>query len=203
MLILLAPLMAGIALTIRLRMGSPVLFRQVRPGFLGQPFAMLKFRTMVGDDRKNVATADRVTKLGAFLRRTSLDELPEAWNILLGDMSVVGPRPLLTEYLPYYSEEQTRRHHVQPGLTGWSQVRGRRHVLFQERLAQDVWYVDHQSLRLDARIIFITIGQVLRGEGAVPDRYLSLSELGFEKYERLHGTSSPAADDEQEPDADG
>lgn len=203
MLILLAPLMAGIALSIHLRMGSPVLFRQVRPGYLGQPFTMLKFRTMVDDDRSDVAPAERVTRLGAFLRRTSLDELPEAWHILLGDMSVVGPRPLLMEYLPYYSDEQLRRHDVRPGLTGWSQVQGRRQVPFQERLAQDVWYVDHQSLRLDARIIFMTIGQVLRGEGAVPDRYLSLDQLGFEKYEQLHVTSSLAADDEQETGADG
>ena len=191
MLIVLAPLMALIAVAIRLRMGSPVLFRQVRPGYKGRPFTMLKFRTMVGHDTdQTTPTAERVTRLGAFLRRTSLDELPEAWNILVGDMSIVGPRPLLTTYLPYYSDEQARRHDVRPGLTGWSQVQGRRQVPFQARLAQDVWYVDHWSLRLDAKIMLMTIGQVLRGEGAVPDRYLGLDELGFEKYERLHGPSS-------------
>ncbi len=188
MLIILAPVMVGIAIAVRLCMGSPVLFRQLRPGYMGRPFTMLKFRTMVSEDDSEVSTAERVTKLGTFLRRTSLDELPEAWNILLGDMSIVGPRPLLMEYLPYYSDEQSRRHDVRPGLTGWSQVQGRRRVQFQERLAQDVWYVDHQSTRLDARIMLMTIGQVLRGQGAVPDRYLSLAELGFEKYERVHDT---------------
>ena len=115
-------------------------------------------------------------------------------------MSIVGPRPLLMEYLPYYSHEQARRHDVRPGLTGWSQVHGRTHLPFQQRLEQDVWYVDHWSLRLDARIMLMTIGQVLRGTGAVPERYLSLSELGFEKYEQLHGTNvtpTPASGEER------
>ena len=201
MLIVLAPIMTLIAVAIRVRMGSPVLFRQVRPGYKGRPFTMLKFRTMVGHDTDEATdTAERVTRLGAFLRRTSLDELPEAWNILVGDMSIVGPRPLLTTYLPYYSDEQARRHDVRPGLTGWSQVQGRRQVPFQARLAQDVWYVDHWSLRLDAKIMLMTIGQVLRGEGAVPDRYLSLAELGFEKYERLHGPSSSVTAPEEVDD---
>lgn len=202
MLILLAPAMAMISIAIRVTMGSPVIFRQIRPGLHARPFTMLKFRTMkpeVNAAGETIPTAERVTRFGALMRRTSLDEIPEAWNILKGDMSIVGPRPLLTDYLPYYSDEQNRRHEVRPGLTGWSQVQGRRSVPFQERLAQDVWYVDHWSLRLDAEIIMKTIGQVVRGSGAVPERYLSIADLGFEKYEDLHGSASVAEEGSSRP----
>lgn len=154
--------MAVIALVIRVRMGSPVLFRQERPGLGGRPFTLAKFRTMragAGDD------ATRLTRLGAFLRATSLDELPELWNVLIGDMSLVGPRPLLMEYLPRYSDRQARRHEVRPGLTGLAQVEGRNLVAWKERFELDVRYVETRSMALDLRIIGRTIGAVLRREG--------------------------------------
>ena len=154
--------MAVIALAIRVRMGSPVLFRQERPGLGGRPFTLAKFRTMrsgAGDD------AARLTRLGRFLRATSLDELPELWNVLVGDMSLVGPRPLLMEYLPRYSERQARRHEVRPGLTGLAQVEGRNLVAWEERFELDVRYVETRSMVLDLRIIGRTIGAVLRREG--------------------------------------
>lgn len=206
-LVLLSPLLAAIAVAIRIELGSPILFRQERPGYKGEIFTILKFRTMrdrYARDGRRLSDAERISSLGSRLRRLSLDELPELWNILKGDMSLVGPRPLLVSYLPYYSDEQMRRHDVRPGLTGWSQVRGRRNVAFQERLAQDVWYVDHRSLRLDARIIFMTISQVLRGQGAEPQRFLPLSELGFEKYEQEQraAADAPASDRATEPRGD-
>lgn len=161
-LILLAPLMLLIAIAIRLTMGSPILFRQQRPGLHGQPFSLLKFRTMANGDGTD---ADRLTSLGRFLRRTSLDELPEFWNILKGEMSLVGPRPLLMHYLPLYSPQQARRHEVKPGLTGWAQVKGRNALSWDEKFAADVWYVDHQSLGLDLEIIARTVVLILSGEG--------------------------------------
>jgi lipopolysaccharide/colanic/teichoic acid biosynthesis glycosyltransferase len=184
-LIVLAPAMAIISLLIRVRMGPPVLFRQERPGYRGVPFTMLKFRTMLEERTRGgapIPEKERITRLGAILRRTSLDELPEAWNILLGEMSIVGPRPLLSEYLDLYTDEQMRRHDVKPGLTGWAQVHGRRRQPMQERLAYDVWYVDNWSLRLDARILLMTIGQVVRGSGAEPEKFLDVSQLGFVRY---------------------
>lgn len=161
-LTLLAPLMLLIAIAVRLRMGAPILFRQERPGLNGQPFTLLKFRTMADGDGPDV---DRLTGLGRFLRRSSLDELPEFWNILTGEMSLVGPRPLLMHYLPLYSPEQARRHEVKPGLTGWAQVNGRNALGWDEKFAADVWYVDHQSLGLDLEIIARTIVLILSGEG--------------------------------------
>lgn len=163
-LALLSPLLAGAALAIRATMGSPVLFRHVRPGKHGAPFTMLKFRTMVPPKPDEVwfrSDAQRITPLGAFLRRTSIDELPELLNVLRGDMSLVGPRPLLLEYLPKYTAEENRRHDVLPGITGWAQVMGRQNIKFSERLALDVWYVDHQTLLLDLKILLMTIGHVL------------------------------------------
>ncbi len=154
--------MAIIAVVIRLRMGSPVLFRQERPGLGGRPFTLIKFRTMragAGDDDV------RLTRLGRLLRTTSLDELPELWNVLVGDMSLVGPRPLLVEYLPRYSPRQARRHEVRPGLTGLAQVEGRNLVAWEERFELDVRYVDTHSLALDLRIIARTVSAVLRREG--------------------------------------
>jgi sugar transferase EpsL len=181
-LIAAAPLLLVIAIAIRLSMGSPVLFRQLRPGLHGRPFELVKFRTMRDptDAQGNVIeTRRRVTRVGSILRRTSLDEIPELYNVLRGEMSVVGPRPLLMEFLEYYNSTQRRRHGMRPGMTGWAQVHGRRTVQMQQRIALDVWYVDHWSLRLDARIMLITIGQILRGQGAEPTRGVPVAELGW------------------------
>jgi lipopolysaccharide/colanic/teichoic acid biosynthesis glycosyltransferase len=163
-LVLLSPVLAATALGVLLTQGRPVLFRQVRPGQLGRLFTMWKFRTMrplrPGDDPYRTDER-RVTRLGRFLRVTSLDELPELWNVLRGDMSLVGPRPLLTEYLAEYTPEEQRRHEVRPGLTGWAVVNGRHTLKFRDRLKLDVWYVDHWSLALDLRILARTAVQVV------------------------------------------
>lgn len=150
------------------KLGSPVLFRQVRPGLHGRPFMMVKFRTMTderGADGQLLPDAQRLTAFGRFLRACSLDELPELWNVLCGEMSLVGPRPLLMEYLPLYSPEQARRHEVRPGITGWAQVNGRNAVSWDERFELDVWYVDHRSLWLDIRILWLTVRKVIVREG--------------------------------------
>lgn len=170
-LIVLSPLLLLVAIGIRVTMGSPVFYRQVRPGYLGRPFKIVKFRSMMAEldrDGRPRPVNERVTRLGSQLRRTSIDELPELWNVLAGDMSLVGPRPLLMDYLPRYSPEQNRRHLVKPGLTGLAQVKGRHHVTWDERFAMDVWYVDHWSLALDLRILRATMAVVLKGHG-VPD----------------------------------
>ncbi|MET4702348.1 lipopolysaccharide/colanic/teichoic acid biosynthesis glycosyltransferase [Constrictibacter sp. MBR-5] len=167
-LVLLAPVMLVIALLIRRYMGSPVLFRQTRPGLHGRPFRMVKFRTMrnaVDAHGNPLPDAERLPRLGRFLRACSLDELPELWNVLIGDMSLVGPRPLLMEYLPLYSPDQARRHEVRPGVTGWAQVNGRNAIRWDEKFALDVWYVDNRSLWLDLKIIWLTILKVVRREG--------------------------------------
>ncbi|WP_440112839.1 sugar transferase [Acidovorax sp. BL-A-41-H1] len=153
---------------VRYKLGSPVLFRQVRPGLHGRPFMMVKFRTMTderGTDGEMLPDAQRLTPFGRFLRATSLDELPELWNVLRGEMSLVGPRPLLMEYLPLYSPEQARRHEVRPGITGWAQVNGRNALSWEERFKLDVWYVDHRSLWLDLRILWLTVREVIVREG--------------------------------------
>jgi lipopolysaccharide/colanic/teichoic acid biosynthesis glycosyltransferase len=167
-LVVLSPVLLAIAVAVRWSMGRPVLFRQVRPGRAGEPFALLKFRTMTDRcdaDGRPLSDAERLTALGRLLRRTSLDELPELWNVVRGDMSLVGPRPLLVEYLPLYSPEQARRHEVRPGITGWAQVNGRNATTWDARFAHDVYYVDHRSLRLDLRILLRTVAQVLTGAG--------------------------------------
>ena len=167
-LFLLALPLLILCLLIRRRLGSPVFFRQIRPGLHGQPFEMVKFRTMTdacGPDGALLPDAERLTPFGRFLRSTSLDELPELWNVLKGDMSLVGPRPLLMEYLPLYSPEQARRHEVRPGITGWAQVNGRNAISWEEKFALDTWYVDHQSLLLDIRILWLTVKKVLVREG--------------------------------------
>jgi sugar transferase EpsL len=166
--VVLSPLLVVVALLVRVRMGTPVLFRQQRPGRGGRPFVMTKFRTMT--DRRDASgallpDADRLTALGKWLRRTSVDELPELFNVVHGDMSLVGPRPLLMEYLPLYTEEQARRHEVRPGITGWAQVNGRNAVTWEEKFALDVWYVDHRSTRLDVDIMAKTVSQVFSGHG--------------------------------------
>jgi lipopolysaccharide/colanic/teichoic acid biosynthesis glycosyltransferase len=167
-LILALPLFAVIVPLIILFLGTPVLFQQQRPGLHGQPFNIFKFRTMTNalNSQGGLRTdAERLTRFGRWLRSTSLDELPELWNIIKGDMSFVGPRPLLMEYLPLYSAEQARRHEVRPGLTGWAQVNGRNALDWETRLAMDVWYVDNQSFWLDMKILFMTVAAVFRAKG--------------------------------------
>ena len=171
LMVVLSPVLAGLAAAIRLTMGTPVLFRQLRPGFEGRPFEVLKFRTMkdaVDDDGNPLPDEERLTRLGIFMRQLSLDELPQLWNILRGDMSFIGPRPLLMEFLKWYSPEQMRRHDVKPGVTGWAQVQGRHAILFSKRLELDVWYVDHRSLRLDLKILGLTLLKVFSMRGAQP-----------------------------------
>ncbi|MCW7553165.1 sugar transferase [Endozoicomonas gorgoniicola] len=163
-LILFSPIMAYTAWKVSKTMGSPVLFRQTRPGKDGKPFEMVKFRTMKdanGPDGKPLPDEDRITPFGSFMRRTSLDELPEFWNVLKGDMSLVGPRPLLMQYLPLYSKEQYRRHEMKPGITGWAQVNGRNAISWEEKFKLDVWYIDNQSVWLDIKILFLTVKKVL------------------------------------------
>jgi len=169
--VLLSPVLAGLALAIRLSMGRPILFRQQRPGYKGAPFEVYKFRTMkdaVDADGEPLPDEERLTKVGAFMRQLSLDELPQLWNILKGDMSFIGPRPLLMEFLKWYTPEQMRRHDVKPGVTGWAQVQGRHGIPFSKRLALDVWYVDNRSPRLDMKIVGLTFLKVLSMRGAQP-----------------------------------
>jgi lipopolysaccharide/colanic/teichoic acid biosynthesis glycosyltransferase len=170
--VLTAPVMFAFAIAIRLKMGRPVVFRQMRPGLNERLFTCLKFRTMSDTcDREGKLLSDeeRMTRLGSFLRRTSIDELPQLWNILRGDLSFVGPRPLFARYLPHYTQEERRRHSVRPGLTGWAQVHGRNEVPFEKRLEMDVWYVDHISFWLDVRILIRTAWMVLRQHGVGAD----------------------------------
>lgn len=168
LLALFSPVLLVLAVLIRVFMGSPVLFRQVRPGFHARPFTVVKFRTM--NDARDaggqlLSDPERLTGLGRFMRRLSLDELPQLWNVLRGEMSLVGPRPLLMEYLDRYTPEQARRHQVRPGITGWAQVHGRNDLLFSRRLELDVWYVDHHSLVLDLKILLMTLSRTLRMSG--------------------------------------
>ena len=165
---LLSPLMMLIAVIILLTMEKPVFFRQIRPGFHGKPFTIYKFRTMLNAYDKSgnlLPDKERLTRFGKFLRSTSLDELPELFNILKGEMSIVGPRPLLMQYLERYSPEQARRNEVRPGLTGWAQINGRNAITWEKKFRLDVWYVDNQSFRIDIKIIFMTILKVLKREG--------------------------------------
>jgi lipopolysaccharide/colanic/teichoic acid biosynthesis glycosyltransferase len=167
-LLLLAPLMLFVGWKIRRKLGSPVLFRQTRPGLHGKPFPMVKFRTMrdaIGPDGQPLPDSERMTPFGSLLRSASLDELPELWNVLKGDMSLVGPRPLLMEYLPLYSPEQARRHEVRPGVTGWAQINGRNALSWEEKFRLDVWYVDNQSFWLDLKILALTVKKVFVREG--------------------------------------
>lgn len=167
LLLLALPLLVVIWM-VRRKLGSPVFFTQMRPGLQGKPFLMVKFRTMTdarGPDGALLPDADRLTPFGRFLRASSLDELPELWNVLKGDMSLVGPRPLLMEYLPLYSPEQARRHAVRPGVTGWAQVNGRNSLSWDDKFKLDVWYVDHRSLWLDLKILWLTVRKVLVRDG--------------------------------------
>lgn len=186
-LILLVPLMAVIALVVYIKMGPPILFRQYRPGLNGRPFLVYKFRTMVdGVDSQGhpLPDAERLTPLGCYLRSTSLDELPELFNVLKGEMSLVGPRPLLIKYLDRYTPEQMRRHEVRPGITGWAQVHGRNAITWEEKFALDVWYVDHGSLWLDLKIAGLTLWKVITREG--------ISQPGQATAQEFMGPRAPA-----------
>ena len=171
-LLTLLPLIALITLIVRSKLGSPIFFKQSRPGLNGDIFNMYKFRTMTNESDKNgnlLSDEVRLTKFGIFLRSTSLDELPGLWNVLKGDMSLVGPRPLLVEYLPLYSKKQSRRHEVRPGITGWAQVNGRNAISWDEKFDLDVWYVDNQSFWLDIKILWLTIKKVIIRDGVSQD----------------------------------
>lgn len=169
---LLLPLYLVVAWLVRSKLGAPILFRQVRPGKDAKPFEMIKFRTMTDERDSNgelLPDSVRLTKFGQFLRSSSLDELPELWNVVKGDMSLVGPRPLLTEYVPLYSQEQARRHSVRPGVSGWAQVNGRNAINWEEKFKLDVWYVDNRSFWLDIKVIFLTLKKVVVREGISAD----------------------------------
>ncbi|HUS13049.1 MAG TPA: sugar transferase [Pyrinomonadaceae bacterium] len=179
-LLLLSPLLAVLAVLVRRKLGSPILFRQQRPGLDGRPFMMLKFRTMTDacDAQGNLLPdAERLTQFGSFLRSTSLDELPELFNVVKGEMSLVGPRPLLMRYLDRYTPEQARRHEVPPGITGWAQVNGRNAISWEKKFELDVWYVDHCSLALDLKVLWLTILKVLRRQDINQEGQATQSEF--------------------------
>jgi sugar transferase EpsL len=179
-IVVMSPALAAVGAMIWVTMGGPVLFRQVRPGRYGKPFALWKFRTMLAscdNNGKLMPDAQRLTRLGLWLRATSVDELPQLWPVLRGEMSLVGPRPLLMEYLPRYSPDQARRHEVMPGITGWAQIKGRNALYWDEKVALDTWYVDHWSLWLDAKILFKTFGMVLRRNGISNGSHATMPEF--------------------------
>ncbi|MBO2632304.1 sugar transferase [Shewanella algae] len=176
-LILLSPIIALVAWKIRKNLGTPVLFRQTRPGLHGKAFEMVKFRTMKDafDEQGNpLPDSERMTPFGDKLRNSSVDELPELWNVLKGDMSLVGPRPLLMQYLPLYSKEQARRHEARPGVTGWAQINGRNAISWEEKFKLDVWYVDNRNMWLDIKILFLTVKKVFVREGISADGHVTI-----------------------------
>lgn len=179
-LVVLSPILLIVAILIRIYLGSPILFIQVRPGLGAKPFRMVKFRTMKDAVDKNgepLPDSERLTKFGKILRSTSLDELPELWNVLKGDMSLVGPRPLLMEYLPLYNSRQATRHNMRPGITGWAQVNGRNAISWEEKFELDAWYVENQSLFLDIKILFLTIKKVIIKEGISANEHVTTSKF--------------------------
>ena len=182
LIILLSPLMASIAILIAFTLGRPVIFKQIRPGLHGRPFYLYKFRTMTDCRDKNgqlLPDEDRLTPFGKWLRKYSLDELPQLFNVIKGDLSFVGPRPMIMDYLPLYTPEQALRHEVKPGITGWAQVNGRNAISWEEKFALDLWYVENQSIWLDLKILFLTIIKVVRSEG--------ISHEGFSTMPKLKG----------------
>lgn len=188
LLVILLPVFLVVVLLVRTRLGSPVLFRQQRPGLHGRPFEIIKFRTMTDardSEGRLLPDGERLTRFGRFLRSSSLDELPELWNVLKGEMSLVGPRPLLMEYLPLYSPQQARRHEVRPGITGWAQVNGRNAISWDEKFAMDVWYVDNRSLVLDLRVLALTVLKVFKREGIS-----AVGEATAAKFTRVDGQRS-------------
>jgi lipopolysaccharide/colanic/teichoic acid biosynthesis glycosyltransferase len=203
-LLLLWPLLLVIAFLVRLLLGSPVFFVQRRPGLHGLPFSLWKFRTMrdaMGADGQLLSDAERLTRFGRFLRASSLDELPELWNVLTGDMSLVGPRPWLMEYLPHYTAEQMRRHEVRPGITGWAQINGRNAATWEERLRLDVWYVDHWSFWLDLRILLRTVWTVVRREGISAEGHATMPRFDQQNTNATYGTLvQPTKKEDASPD---
>ena len=184
-LFFLSPILIICSIIIVITIGKPIIFIQTRPGINGKPFNFYKFRSMTNEKDENdnlLPDKDRLTTFGAVLRKTSLDELPSLWNVIKGDMSLVGPRPLLMEYLPLYSEEQMRRLEVKPGITGWAQINGRNAIAWKERFKYDVWYVDNQSFGLDLKILFITFWTVLKGEG--------INQKGHATMEKFKGSNN-------------
>lgn len=185
---LLIPFFLITAFIVRIKLGSPVFFKQCRPGIEGRPFQMIKFRSMIDahdQDGNQLPDAQRLTPFGAMLRSTSLDELPELWNVLKGDMSLVGPRPLLLEYLPLYNAHQMRRHEMRPGITGWAQINGRNALSWEERFDLDVWYVENRTLWLDIKILFLTVKKVILREGIASEGEATMSRFkGSLKDER-------------------
>ena len=191
LLLVLSPILVLIGIVTRTTMGAPVLFRQKRPGLGGKPFTLMKFRTMTAARSAGLSDERRLTSIGSLLRRWSLDELPELWNVLRGDMSLVGPRPLLMEYLGRYNAHQARRHAVKPGITGWAQVNGRNSLTWEEKFDLDVWYVDHQSFWLDLRILALTARQVLSRRGISHPGSVTMPEFqGAVSHERGSGTNA-------------
>ncbi|MCR4158977.1 sugar transferase [Kerstersia gyiorum] len=183
-LILLSPVLLVVSIQVRRKLGSPVFFRQIRPGLRGKPFEMIKFRTMrdaIDANGKPLPDAERLTGFGQMLRSTSLDELPELWNVLKGEMSLVGPRPLLMEYLHLYDKRQASRHDVKPGITGWAQVNGRNAISWEQKFEYDAWYVEHQSLWLDIKILWLTVKKVIIRDG--------ISAEGSATMEKFQGTN--------------
>lgn len=188
-LILLSPLYAFVAYKVKKNLGSPVLFRQVRPGLHGKPFEMIKFRTMkdaVDEQGNSLPDSERLTPFGQMLRSTSLDEMPELWNVIKGDMSIVGPRPLLMEYLPLYSPEQAKRHDVRPGMTGHAQVNGRNAIDWEEKFKLDTWYVENHSILLDFKIMFKTVHKVLAKDDISAEGEATMSKFTGTKTDNLH-----------------
>jgi sugar transferase EpsL len=188
-LMLIWPVIAMVALLIRFKLGAPVLFRQQRPGLDAKPFYIYKFRTMLltrDEHGELLPDRERMTSFGSLLRKLSLDELPQLFNVLKGELSLVGPRPLLMEYLPLYNANQARRHSVRPGITGWAQVNGRNAISWEDKFKLDVWYVDHQSFWLDMKILWLTVKKVVRSEG--------VSQAGNVTMEKFQGTTLPAKD---------
>jgi len=185
LLVLLSPLIIVLSIILKIMLGSPVIFKQSRPGLNGIPFTIYKFRTMVNTRNQKgelLPDAERLTSLGRTLRHFSLDEIPQLYNVLKGDLSMVGPRPLLMEYLPLYTLKQARRHEVRPGITGWAQVNGRNALSWEERFNLDVWYVDHQTIWLDLKILWLTLLKVLHGEG--------INQEGQATMEKFRGSIS-------------
>ena len=190
MLILLFPVLLAIAILIKIKLGSPVIFKQQRAGLYGKPFYLYKFRTMTDErDENGELLPDhlRLTPFGQFLRKYSLDELPQLFNVLKGDISLVGPRPLLMEYLELYTPEQARRHEVKPGITGWAQVNGRNAISWEEKFKLDVWYVDHQSFWLDLKILFLTVIKVLKSEGISHEGHVTMEKFTGTKNAKKSG----------------
>jgi len=193
-LVLLAPLLVLVGIAIRATMGRPVLFRQLRPGLRGRPFTIYKFRTMLSAEERDgqpLPDEARLTALGRWLRATSLDELPQLLNVVMGDLSLVGPRPLLMRYLPLYSREQARRHEVKPGITGWAQVHGRNAISWEEKFALDIWYVDHWSLWLDFRILWLTAAHIIHPTG--------ISQRGHATMPEFEGGASEVSEERRKP----